>query len=71
MKASSLSQLTIADGERAIEILTTQLGFPRLPCHFTFKRPGVRFASYDELGHAVDEEELEDLAEWLQCCLAE
>lgn len=52
-------------GERSIDLLTRQLGFATVPAGKTFARPGIRFESYDNMGHSSSPEEIRDLTAWL------
>ncbi|WWC91067.1 uncharacterized protein L201_006008 [Kwoniella dendrophila CBS 6074] len=52
-------------GQQSIELLTKKLGFPLLPSGTNFKRPGLRFESYEGLPHSSSPEEIEDLKNWL------
>ncbi|KAL7421266.1 hypothetical protein Q5752_004151 [Cryptotrichosporon argae] len=51
-------------GVRSIEFLK-KLGFPAVPAGEAFRRPGLRFESYDALAHSSSPRELEDLRAWL------
>ena len=57
-------QLTTV-GERSVEMLTKQLGFPLVPSGKTFERPGVRFESYPGMAHSSCPQEIDDLKAWL------
>ncbi|WVW79506.1 hypothetical protein I302_101475 [Kwoniella bestiolae CBS 10118] len=54
-----------AYGQQSIELLTKKLGFPLLPPGTTFKRPGLRFESYQGLPHSSSPQEIDDLKGWL------
>ena len=62
-----MSQYLISStvGERSVDLLSRQLGFPLLSPGTTFTRPGIRFESYPGLGHSSSPEEINHVKEWL------
>lgn len=63
----SIAQTRLADttdGAKSVELLG-KLGFPSVPKGRTFARPGLRFESYNGMGHSSSPEEIEDLKKWL------
>ncbi|WVQ77184.1 hypothetical protein IAR50_006867 [Cryptococcus sp. DSM 104548] len=55
---------------KAVDILSKLgPGRPLVVSPPVFARPGIRFASYPDLGHTSCEEEIVDLVEWLKACL--
>jgi len=53
-------------GERSVDVLHRQLGFPMVPAGKTFARPGVRFESYPGMAHSACPEEIAHMSAWLQ-----
>ncbi|KAK1922610.1 Phospholipase/carboxylesterase/thioesterase [Papiliotrema laurentii] len=53
-------------GERSVDLLTRQMGFPVVPAGQTFTRPGLRFESYRNMGHSSSPEEIEHLKAWMK-----
>ncbi|ORX39168.1 Phospholipase/carboxylesterase/thioesterase [Kockovaella imperatae] len=56
-------------GERSVDLLTRQLGFPRVPAGSIFARPGLRFQTYEHIGHGTNQREIEDIKLWLEAAL--
>ncbi|WRT69213.1 uncharacterized protein IL334_006197 [Kwoniella shivajii] len=52
-------------GQQSIELLTKRLNFPLLSPGTKFARPGLRFESYQGLGHSSSPQEINDMKVWL------
>ncbi|GHJ83995.1 hypothetical protein NliqN6_0397 [Naganishia liquefaciens] len=55
-------------GQQSCELLQSlkSVNLPNVPKGTPFAKPGIRFESYDGMGHSLDEKEIRDLSEWLK-----
>lgn len=52
-------------GEVSVELLQDQLGIVKHSAHDQLGAPGINFRSYERMGHASCNKEMEDLATFL------